>query len=217
MKTVILFDYDAYKEAADKLDVEVNVEQLTEILKSINEESEHQSTYAYVGINEKLPHVKDRTVDTLQRAGYIVRSVVGQNFGMSFISDTTQAITLDALRCVYENSSTHVVLVSNSHRLENLVLALREKDVTVETVFFGSQVDYDLAVSSTGFIDLESFITSDDEEQEQKEDAFTSLISMYESDDEGKTPIEETEEPSEAQEVEDNELVETLNNESEDK
>lgn len=171
MKTVILLDFDGLNDAVEKLDIELDVNEFLTFLKSIHEESDIQTAYAYVGINEKLPHVKDKIVDELTCAGYIVRKVIGDNYGINFIVDCSQAITLDALRSVYENKATNFILVSNSHKLENLVTLLREKDVSVETVFYGSFVDYDLAVKSTGFINLDEFI-SDDEDDEEDKSAF---------------------------------------------
>lgn len=169
MKTVILLDFDCLNEAVQKLDVELDANDFLAFLKSIHEDSDVQTAYAYVGINEKLPHVKDKIIDELTRAGYIVRKVLGDNYGINFVSDCSQAITLDALRSIYENEATNVVLVSNSHKLENLVTLLREKDVMVDTVFYGSLVDYDLAVKSTGFINLEDFISDDEEDTDNQE------------------------------------------------
>ena len=166
MKTIILLDYDSIKDATTKLDVELNYKDFLDFLKSIHEESDIQTAYAYVSINKKIPHANDKLVDELTRSGYIVRKVVGDNYGINFIADCSQAITLDALRSVYENEATNIILVSNSHKLENLVLLLREKDITVETVFYGTLVDYDLAINSTGFINLDDFINDDEREEE---------------------------------------------------
>lgn len=162
MKTIILLDYDALMEAVKQIDVELEMKDFIDFLKSIHDESSIQTSYAYVGINEKLPHIKDKIIDELTRCGYIVRKVIGDNYGINFVSDCSQAITLDVLRAVYENNATNVILVSNSHKLENLVTLLREKDIIVETVFYGSLVDYDLAVKSTGFINLEAFISDEE-------------------------------------------------------
>ena len=177
MKTIILLDYDNLKEAAQKLDVELDVNGLIDFAKSIHEDSEKQTVYAYININERLPHVKDQIADDLARCGCIVRSVVGDNYGINFIANSTQDMMMDALRSMYENETTNVIIISNSHKLLNLVTLLREKDITVETVFYGSQVDYDLAVGSTGFINLEEFIEDDDDhgnmggEEEQEAEA----------------------------------------------
>ena len=169
MKTTILLDYDCLNEAAQKLDVELEVNDFLTFLKCIHEESDVQTAYAYIGINEKLPHAKDKISDELTRAGYIVRKVKGNNYGINFVSDSSQAITLDVLRSVYENETSNVILVSNSHKLENLVTLLREKDIIVETVFYGSLVDYDLAVKSTGFINLDDFIIDDEDYDKQEQ------------------------------------------------
>lgn len=176
MKTIILLDYDSLNASAQKLEVEINSGEFLSFLKSIHEESEIQTAYAYVGINEKLPHVKDKTIDELIRNGYIVRKITGDNYGINFVSDCSQAITFDALRSVYENEATNVILVSSSHKLENLVMLLREKDISVETVFYGSFVDYDLAVKSTGFINLEDFICDDNYDED-------ALVSKDDNDD----------------------------------
>ena len=166
MKTVILLDFDRLEETIKELDLRLDMGEFLNLLKTIHEDSEIQTAYAYVCINEKLPHIKDRIIDELTRAGYIVRTIMGDNYGVNFISDCSQAITLDALRCAYENKASNVVLVSNSRKLQGLVTLLREKDVTVENVFFGSFADYDLAIKSTGFIDLDEFISDDPDDDD---------------------------------------------------
>lgn len=166
MKTIILLDFEKLNVALTELDIELNQKEFLDFLKSIYEESEVQTAYAYVGINDKLPHTKDKIVDDLLRTGYIVREIKGENYGLNFISDCSQAITLDAMRSVYENKATNVIIVSNSNRLENLVTVLREKDIVVENVFYGVKADYDLAIKSTGFIDLDNFISDDEDKSE---------------------------------------------------
>lgn len=167
MKTIILLDVNAIEEAFNDLDIEFDLEGLTGFLSSLHESGETTTLYAYVGVNPKLPHASDKLIDRLLKAGYIVREVQGDNFGMYFVSDRTQAITFDALRCTYENEATNVVLISNSPKLESLVSWLREKDVFVETVFLGSKMDYKLAVKSNGFIDLESLVRGEEDEEEE--------------------------------------------------
>lgn len=209
MKTIILLDFDSLNEAVQKLDVEINSNEFLRFLKTIHEESEIQTAYAYVGIDEKLPHAKDKVIDELTRNGYIVRKVNGENFGMNFISDCSQAITLDALRCFYENNATNIIIVSKSNKLVNLVTVLREKDVSVETIFYGSLVDYELAVKSTGFINLDDFITDDEENDEKtlfyesqnseldefddKEDPYYNMVE-FKSEDKSESKINEIQE-----------------------
>lgn len=161
MKTVILLDYGCLEEAAKQLDVEIDIKEFLRFLAQLHPESEIQTPYAYVDVDERMPHIKDKITDELTRAGFLVREVIGQNLGINFISNCNQIITLDAMRAVYENSATNIILVSNSALLTNLVTILREKDVFVETVFYGSLVDYDLAIKSSGFIDLDNFIFDD--------------------------------------------------------
>lgn len=170
MKTTILIDYDGLEKAQHDLNVETSIEELTDFLKQIHEESEYQNVYTYVGINKKVPHAKDKTIDELWRANCIVRKVVGDNIGTNFVADASQAMTLDIMRSVYECGVTNIILVTNTDKLNDLVLLLKEKGITVETVFFGSVVDYDLAVKSQGFIDLEQFISKEEENNKEIED-----------------------------------------------
>ena len=80
------------------------------------------------------------------------------------------------MKSVYENGTTNILFVANSNKLSNLATLLKEKGVTVETIFYGSLVDYELAVKSEGFIDLENFVSddnppdSDDEDPEEDDD-----------------------------------------------
>lgn len=170
MKTIILVDYDNLKEAAKKLNLIFEPEDMYNVFTSYHSESEINTLYAYVGINEKMPFVKDKDIDNLLRSKFIVRKVVGDTYGIHFISDCSQAITLDALRTVYENNATHVMIVSNSKKLVDLATILREKDIVVENVFFGSFANYDLAVHSSGFIDLEDIICYDEDELDLTEE-----------------------------------------------
>lgn len=164
MKTVIILDYDKFKKESNALDVDLDSQDFLTYLKSIHSDSSNQTAYAYVTINPKLPHEKDRIIDKLWRDGYIVREVKGENFGINFIADSSQYITLDIMREVYENEINNVVLVSNSNKLSNIAVLLREKNVLVENVFYSSSADYDLAIKSNGFIDLEEFIKDEDDE-----------------------------------------------------
>ncbi len=163
-RTVILLDYDKFVEAKALLGIdELNLAGFLAGLNELHSDSQTQTVYAYVGIDEKQLHRKDPVIDELWRNGCVVRTVRGEHYGVHFVADCSQSIAMDALRSVYENGVTTVALVSNSRSLENLVVALREKDVWVETFFFGSLMDYDLAVKSSRFIDLEPFIKDEDE------------------------------------------------------
>lgn len=176
MKTTILIDYDCLEKAGKELGIDIDIVEMIEFLKELHPESEFQNVYAYVGINKKIPHAKDKTVDDLWRAKCIVRTFEGDNLGTNFVSDSSQAITLDAMKSVYENGTTNILFVANSNKLSNLATLLKEKGVTVETIFYGSLVDYELAVKSEGFIDLENFVSddnppdSDDEDPEEDDD-----------------------------------------------
>lgn len=163
MKTTILIDYDCLKKAGRELGIEINIADMIEFLKELHPESEFQNIYAYVGINKKVPHAKDKIIDELWRAKCIVRTYEGENLGTNFVSDSSQAITLDAMKSVYENGTTNIVFVANSNKLSDLAVLLKEKGIMVETIFYGSLIDYDLAIKSEGFIDLENFVANDEE------------------------------------------------------
>ena len=165
MKTIIILDYSQLKNAFNNLDVNFEPEEFLTFLKSLHNNSDTQTAYIYVTINPKLPHENDRIIDKLWQSGYIVREVKGEIIGINFIADSTQYITLDIMREVYENKVDNVILVSNSNKLSNLAVLLRGKNVLVENVFFSSEGDYDLAVKSNKFIDLENFIKDDEYEQ----------------------------------------------------
>lgn len=198
MKTLIILDLDLLNKSIEELDVSLDYGEFLVFLKSLHEESRVQTAYAYTGINFKSPHLKDKMIDDLWKKGFIVRKVKGENYGINFISDSTSAIILDVLRHVYENNVTNVVIVSNSNKLIDLVVLLREKDVYVETVYYGSKCDYDLAVKSNGFIDLDEFI-GDEDVLEENEINLYQIVELKNNDD-----IEENINNGKVQQDEDN-------------
>ena len=168
-KGILLLDYDNFKEACDIADVELDCEGIREFVESLNKGVSFTS-YVYLGVNPKKEHIRDREIDSLWKDKFIVRTVKMVGQGIYMFSDVSQAITLDALRCVYENNVNKVVIVSNGERLADLVVLLREKGVNVDVVYFGSLNNYDLSVKASGFVDLESFISDEMECDEEKEE-----------------------------------------------
>lgn len=166
----VFVDYDALTEVAKTLDVEIDVASLVKFLSEWSEDRILHSAYAYISINPRLPHARDREIEQLESSGCVVREVKGENIGISFVSDPTPAMMADIYRCVYEEGVGTVSLVSGSEKLCQLVTDLKAKGIMTELAFYQSGVEGELARLVGGFIDLESFIDEEEDSEEPKPD-----------------------------------------------
>lgn len=168
-KGILLLDYDSFKEASNNLDIELDCASTKEFIENLNSDTS-MTSYAYLGINPKLEHVRDKEIDSLWKDKFIVRAVKMVEHGIHMFNDVTQAMTLDVMKCVYENNVKKVVIISNSERLIDLVVLLREKNVNVDVVHYGRYTNYELSIKANGFIDLEAFIRDEEIEDEDIND-----------------------------------------------
>ena len=158
MKIAVFLDYANVNAAANYLNYHVNYGELLNYLAEETEQRILQVAYAYVPIDPRQEHAMDAKIEDLWQKGYIVKSKVGGFAGESYKCDFDVEITMDISRVVYESSPDVVVLVSGDKDFIPVVLEMRGKGVRVEVAAFDSNMARELALKSSGYINLDYWL-----------------------------------------------------------
>lgn len=158
MKVAVFLDYANINAAACNLNYNLDYGALLDYLADENEQRTLQVAYAYVPIDPRQEHAMDAEIENLWQKGYIVKSKVGAIAGESYKCDFDVEISMDISRVVYETSPDIVVLVSGDKDFVPIVLEIRGKGVRVEVAEFNSVMSRELALKSSGYIDLDFWI-----------------------------------------------------------
>lgn len=169
MKVAVFLDYANINASSRQRNCNVDYGALLDYLATEDEGRTLQVAYAYVPIDPRQEHAMDATINELWQKGYIVKSKVGTIAGDTYKCDFDVEMTLDISRIAYVNAPDVVVLVSGDSDFIPIVLDLRERGIRVEVAAFEFAMSRQLALKSSGFINLDALEESDFAEESQED------------------------------------------------
>lgn len=113
--------------------------------------------YAYVPIDPRNEHGRDRKIAQLWEHGYMVTTKIGTIAGESYKCDFDVEITIDLMRAAHTVRPDIVVLCSGDSDFLPVVHELRKMGIRVETASFRHSASRLLVSQSSGFIDLDAW------------------------------------------------------------
>ncbi len=158
MKVAVFLDFSNVDASSRKMNCDIDYGELLNYLADEAEERTLQTAYAYVPIDPRQEHAMDDTISELWQAGYIVQSKVGTIAGETYKCDFDVEMSLDIARIAYTNAPDIVVLVSGDSDFIPIVLDLRGRGIRVEVAAFNVSMSRQLALKSSGFINLDALI-----------------------------------------------------------
>lgn len=165
MKVAVFLDYANIEASSRQLNCSVDYGALLNYLADEDEERTLQVAYAYVPIDPRQEHARDRIINELWQNGYIVKSKVGTVAGETYKCDFDVEMTLDISRVAYSNAPDIIVLVSGDRDFIPIVLDMRGRGIRVEVAAFEAAMSGQLALKSSGFINLDAIIDAENFEQ----------------------------------------------------
>lgn len=169
MKVAVFLDYANINASSRQRNCNVDYGALLDYLATEDEGRTLQVAYAYVPIAPRQEHAMDATINELWQKGYIVKSKVGTIAGDTYKCDFDVEMTLDISRIAYVNAPDVVVIVSGDSDFIPIVLDLRERGIRVEVAAFEFAMSRQLALKSSGFINLDALEESDFAEESQED------------------------------------------------
>jgi len=158
MKVAVFLDYANIEASSRQLNCSVDYGALLDYLADEEEGRTLQAAYAYVPIDPRQEHARDGIINELWQNGYIVKSKVGSIAGDSYKCDFDVEMTLDISRMAYGNAPDTIVIVSGDNDFIPIVLDMRGRGIRVEVAAFGAAMSGQLALKSSGFINLDAII-----------------------------------------------------------
>ena len=158
MKVAVFLDYANIEASSRQLNCSVDYGALLDYLADEEEGRTLQAAYAYVPIDPRQEHAGDGIINELWQNGYIVKSKVGYIAGDSYKCDFDVEMTLDISRMAYGNAPDTIVIVSGYNDFIPIVLDMRGRGIRVEVAAFGAAMSGQLALKSSGFINLDAII-----------------------------------------------------------
>lgn len=112
--------------------------------------------HAFVPIDPRNPHMRDRDIDALWQAGYLVHQKLGTPIGKDgYKCDFDVEITLEMMRTAEIVRPDIIVLASGDKDFIPVILELRKRGIRVEVAAFaGVNAAREVIQKASGFIDL---------------------------------------------------------------
>lgn len=159
MERVVIFnDFANINAALQKFDL---VPDYQELLDYLSEGRFLVEAQAYVPIDPRNPHARDREIDALWEAGWLVNTKLGAMAGDSYKCDFDVEITLDLMRTAEIVKPDIVVLISGDKDFIPVILELRKRGIRVEVAAIpGVNAAREVMQKASGFIDLNEYVNS---------------------------------------------------------
>jgi uncharacterized LabA/DUF88 family protein len=157
MERIVLFNDYANTNAAFR---DRNVEpDYGGLLQYLSEGRFMVEAHAYVPIDPRSPHARDRSIDGLWESGWLVHTKIGAIAGDSYKCDFDVEITLDLMRTAEIVKPDIIVLLSGDKDFVPVILELRKRGIRVEVAAFrGRNAAREVVQKASGFIDLEAYL-----------------------------------------------------------
>jgi uncharacterized LabA/DUF88 family protein len=115
--------------------------------------------HAYVSIDPRNPHGRDRQIEALWQSGWLAHTKLGAFAGESYKCDFDVEITLDLMRTAEIIKPDIIVLVSGDKDLVPVMLELRQRGIRVEVAaFLEGNAAKEVILKANGFIDLREYL-----------------------------------------------------------
>ena len=154
MKVAVFLDYANIDASSRQMNCNIDYGELLNYLADEAEERTLQAAYAYVPIDPRQEHAMDATINNLWQNGYIVKSKVGNVAGETYKCNFDVEMAMDISRIAYSNAPDIIVLVSGDSDFVPIVLDMRNRGIRVEVAAFEFAMSRQLALRSSGFINL---------------------------------------------------------------
>jgi uncharacterized LabA/DUF88 family protein len=129
--------------------------------------------HTYVPIDPRNPHARDREIEELWRAGWLVHPKIGSPAGDTYKCDFDVEITLDLMRTAEIVKPDIIVLLSGDKDFVPVILELRQRGIRVEVAAFPElNAAREVMLKASGFIDLGAYL---EERQDQATEAAKEL------------------------------------------
>ena len=164
-KVAVFLDYANIEAASRNTGYDVDYGRLLKYLADEKEGRMLQSAYAYVPVDPRLEHARDRKIEGLWEDGYIVKTKVGTVAGNTYKCDFDIEMTLDIVRTSFDLKPDVVVIASGDSDFVPVVLDLRRKGIRVEVASFDYAMSDILSRRCSGYISLDrlySFYSNDE-------------------------------------------------------
>jgi uncharacterized LabA/DUF88 family protein len=114
---------------------------------------------AYVPIDPRNPHGRDRSIESLWLSSWLVHSKVGSIAGDTYKCDFDVEITLDLMRTAETVRPDIIVLVSGDKDFVPVMLELRRRGIRVEVAAIPEvNAAKEMILKASGFIDLQQYL-----------------------------------------------------------
>lgn len=115
--------------------------------------------HAYVPIDPRNPHGRDRQIESLWQSGWLVQTKLGAIAGDSYKCDFDVEITLDLMRTSEIVKPDIIVLMSGDKDFVPVILELRKRGIRVEVAAFpDGNAAREVILKASGFINLGEYI-----------------------------------------------------------
>lgn len=183
-RIVIHDDYANNKRAFDERGVRRDNEDL---LSYLSEGRFLVEAHTYVPIDPRNPHARDREIERLWRAGWLVHAKIGSPAGDTYKCDFDVEITLDLMRTAEIVKPDIIVLLSGDKDFVPVILELRRRGIRVEIgAFPGQNAAREAILKASGFIDLGAYL---EERQDQGTGAAEELRAEGQPDEESESEV----------------------------
>lgn len=155
-KLVVFNDYANTNRAFEDLNIQPDYRDL---LGYLSEGRFLVDAHAFVPIDPRNPHGRDRAIDELWRSGYLVHTKIGAIAGDTYKCDFDVEITLAVMQTAETVKPDIIVLLLGDKDLVPVILALRERGIRVEVAAFsGNNAAREVVQKASGFIDLHEYL-----------------------------------------------------------
>ena len=206
-RVVVFLDYANIIRTAREKGFRLNFQHL---LLYVGENRFLVDSHCYVPIDPRNEHRRDRDIEELWSAGYMVTTKKGSVAGGTYKCNFDVEITMDMLKVVYQVKPDIIVLASGDSDFIPLIQEVRKSGVRVEVAAFEESTGADILLKSSGFIDLavyyEDYLAAQQVEQtgEEVDERYRDLIrEQNDEDDEDGVHVEASGDDEDGEDSED--------------
>ena len=157
-KIVVFLDYANTNAALQKQGA---VPDYADLLLYLSEGRFLVEAHAYVPIDPRNPHGRDRSIDALWQSAWLAHTKVGAITGDSYKCDFDVEITLDLMHTAEIIKPNIIVLVTGDKDFVPVMLELRRRGIRVEVAAIPEgNAARELILKASGFIDLREYLES---------------------------------------------------------
>lgn len=168
-KIVTFLDYANINHGFETLGVDADYADLSRYL---SEGRFLIEAHAYVPIDPRNPHARDREIEALWQGGYLVHAKTGAPAGDSYKCDFDVEMTLELMRTAEIVKPDIIVLLSGDKDFVPVILELRKRGIRVEAAAFeGLNAAREVMLKASGFIDLVRYLQQSRDADFDDEDA----------------------------------------------